>query len=112
MAAGRPSSRLMPRGCLRDRPGSAEEPRRVERPSGRRGPAGHRQHGLALDHPASLQKNWLQEFYQVSFFSQLLYTHSSLLLWAATPSPGGWFWRASAGKCYFRAVWHAEQKCR
>ncbi|XP_076993187.1 uncharacterized protein LOC143663323 isoform X4 [Tamandua tetradactyla] len=46
---------------------------------------------------ASLQKNQLQEFYQVSCFSQLLRTHASLLLWAATPSPGGWFWRASAG---------------
>ncbi|XP_077003708.1 uncharacterized protein LOC143673273 isoform X2 [Tamandua tetradactyla] len=88
----------MPRGCLRNRLGSAEEPGRVERPSGRRRPAGHRQHGLALDHPASLQKNWLQEFYQVSYFSQLLHTHASLLLWAATPSPGGWFWRVSAGE--------------
>ncbi|XP_077003712.1 uncharacterized protein LOC143673274 [Tamandua tetradactyla] len=47
---GRPQARLMPRGCLRDLLGSAEEPWWVERPSGRRGPAGHRQHGLALDH--------------------------------------------------------------
>ncbi|XP_076987582.1 uncharacterized protein LOC143658994 [Tamandua tetradactyla] len=42
----------MPRGCLRDRPGSADEPWRAERPLGRRGPAGHRQHGLALEHQA------------------------------------------------------------
>ncbi|XP_076987572.1 uncharacterized protein LOC143658980 isoform X2 [Tamandua tetradactyla] len=87
----------MPRGCLRDRPGSADEPWRAERPLGRRGPAGHRQHGLALEHPASLQKNWLQEFYQASCFSRLLRTHASLLLWAAPPSPDGWFWAASAG---------------
>lgn len=39
----------MPGGCLRDRPGSAEEPWRAERPSGRRGPAGHRQSGLAVE---------------------------------------------------------------
>ncbi|XP_076972368.1 uncharacterized protein LOC143646853 isoform X4 [Tamandua tetradactyla] len=72
----------MPRGCLRDRPGSAEELWRAERPSGRCGPAGHRQHGLALEHPENLQKNWLWEFYQVilTFWTWCAVTGTLLLI--------------------------------